>query len=148
MIYEKSAGAVILRKEGDRFYYLLLCNLGASKKSKKHFHWNFPRGHIERGESETQTLKREVEEESGIKDIEIVPGFREVIKYFFVRQGKGVLKTAVFYLAKTKTKEVTISDEHVGYKWLVYDSALKQISFKNARSILEKANKFFSEKSV
>ena len=108
----------------------------------------FPKGHIERGESEIQTLKREIEEESGIKDVEIVPGFREVIKYFFVRQEKRILKTAVFYLAKTKTKEVTISHEHVGHKWLVYDSALKQISFKNARSILEKANKFVLEKSV
>lgn len=147
MIYEKSAGAVILRKEGDKNFYLLLCNLGASGK-KKRFHWNFPKGHIEKGESEIQALKREVQEESGIKDIKVVPGFRQAIRYFFIRQEKRILKTAVFYLARSGTKDVTISDEHVGYKWLAYEPALKQISFKNARNILIKANQFVLENNI
>ena len=72
---EKSAGAVVFRKENNRTYYLLL-----------HYeagHWDFPKGHIEKDEKEEDTVKREVTEETGIEDIKIIEGFKEWIKYFY-----------------------------------------------------------------
>lgn len=156
---EKSAGAVVFRREDSKIYYLLL-----------HYesgHWDFPKGHIEKGENEAETVKREVAEETGLKDIEIIDGFKEYIKYFF-RQTYGLpqeekkkvpwtFKIVVFYLAEVKTKEaspvrsgvsngVKISFEHQGYKWLAYEEALKQLTFKNAKEILKKANDFLISK--
>ena len=114
---EKSAGAIVSRKEGSTIYYLLL--------HYKSGHWEFPKGHIEKNESEEDTVRREVAEETNIKDIEIIKGFKERVKYFFRRsyglKGKArekaplVFKTVVFYLAKTKTKEVKISFEHKNF---------------------------------
>ncbi len=46
----------------------------------------------------------------------------------------------VFYLGETKTSEIRISSEHIGYKWVEYEIAIKELSFDNAKSILEKAN--------
>jgi len=137
---EKSAGAVVFRKEDSKFYYLLLHYQSG--------HWDFPKGHIEKGEEEKETVKREIKEETGIEDVEFIPGFRERITYFFrksydkSKKPPLVFKEVVFYLVKTKTKQVRISYEHTGYKWLPYNKAIKQITFKNAKNILERANNY------
>lgn len=148
---EKSAGAIIFRKEDNDIYYLLL-----------HYHsghWEFPKGHIEAKESNEDTVKREVEEETGIKDIKIISGFKEYIKYFF-RQSYGlegearkkapwIFKLVVFYLAQTQSKEVKLSEEHIGFVWLKFEDALKRLTYKNAKEILKKSNTYiFSNKII
>ncbi|PIR02154.1 MAG: diadenosine tetraphosphate hydrolase [Candidatus Nealsonbacteria bacterium CG_4_9_14_3_um_filter_35_11] len=138
MPIEKSAGAIIFRKENNNFFYLLLHYPSSAKAPKEY--WDFPKGHIEKGEDEIKTVKREVEEETGLKDIKIIEGFREWIKYFFKFEGKTVLKFVTFYLAETKTKDVKISGEHVGYKWLPYEDAIEQLTFKNAKEVLKKVH--------
>ena len=134
MPIEKSAGAIIFRKEKGKMYYLLLqYELG---------HWGFSKGHIEKGESFEDTVRREVKEETGLGDIKIINGFKEWIKYFFKLKGKNIFKIVTYLLAETKTKEVKISWEHTGYKWLAYEEALEQLTFKNTKEILKKANEF------
>ena len=140
MPVERSAGAIIFRKEKNKIFYLLLYYQAG--------HWDFPKGHVEKGEKETETVKREVKEETGLEDIKFIEGFKEWIKYFFKDKGKTVFKTVIFYLVETRTKEVKISWEHIGYKWLLYDKALEQLTFKNAKDILKKANDFISRKSI
>ena len=82
MSREKSAGAVIFNKEDGKIYYLLL-HYGKASPAGGGGHWDFSKGHPEEGEEEEETVKREVEEETGIKDIKIIDGFKEYIKYFF-----------------------------------------------------------------
>ena len=147
---EISAGAVIFRREDSKIYYLLLHYTAR--------HWDFPKGHIEEGEKEEDTVKREAAEETGIKDIKIIEGFKEWIKYFFREnynskknkkkdRKEWIFKTVIFYLAQTQTKEVKISFEHKGFKWLRYEDALKQLTFKNAKEILKKANDYLISKN-
>ena len=57
-----------------------------------------------------------------------------------------IFKTVTFYLAQTKTKEVKISFEHKGFKWLRYEEALKQLTFKKAKETLKKANDYLVSK--
>lgn len=133
---EKSCGAVLYRlEEGKRLYLLLHYNEG---------HWDFPKGHVEEGEAEEETVRREVIEETGIADLEFVPGFREKISYSFKREGAMVPKEVAFFLAATSKKEVKLSDEHVGFVWLPYESALKKLTYKNAKDMLKKAEKRLS----
>jgi len=146
MPVEKSAGAVILRREGNKIYYLLLHYPSNAKAPREY--WDFPKGHIEKGEKIEETVEREVEEETGLKDIKFVEGFKEWIKYFFKHKGKNVFKIVTFLLAEAETEEVKISPEHIGYKWLPYKEALKQLKFKNAREILKKANDFLSKEDI
>jgi len=128
---EKSCGALIFREEDGKRLYLLLHYVGG--------HWGFPKGHVEEGESEEQTARREIAEETGISSLEFVPDFRERISYSFRRAGGLVPKHVVFFLAKTEAQEVRISDEHMGFEWLGYDDAKKRLTFGNARKLLEKA---------
>jgi bis(5'-nucleosidyl)-tetraphosphatase len=153
MPIEKSAGAIIFRKEsfdaaqgkGDKIFYLLLHYPSNAKAPKEY--WDLSKGHIEKGESELETVKREVEEETGLKDIEFVEGFKEWIKYFFKWESKNILKFVTFYLAETETRDVKISGEHIGYEWLPYKEAIEKLTFKNAKEILKKANEFLSKTS-
>ena len=134
---EKSAGAVIFmpHKEGNK-YLLLHYEAG---------HWDFPKGNIEEGEEEEETVRREVEEETGIKKIDILKGFKEKIHYFYRLKGELRSKDVVFYLAKTETSKVKISFEHIGYGWLSFDKALEKLTYKNSKEILEKANEFLGK---
>ncbi len=133
MAYEKSAGAIVFIKEKEPIYLLLHYEEG---------HWDFPKGHVEAKETELEALKREVEEETGIKDIEIIKDFKEKMQYFFKLKKELINKTVVFYLAKTKTKQVKLSFEHIGSIWLAYDKAIEKLTYKNAKEILKKANEF------
>ena len=66
----------------------------------------------------------------------------EKIQYYFKFEGELINKTVIFYLAKTQTKEVKLSFEHIGFEWLPYNKAIKQLTYKNAKEILKKANDF------
>ncbi|MFA5249568.1 MAG: NUDIX domain-containing protein [Candidatus Paceibacterota bacterium] len=140
MAQERSAGAVIFRKENNEIYYLLLHYAGATPRAKDY--WDLPKGHLEAGESDLDAAKREAFEETGLKDIEFIPGFRSGIKYFFRHKGRTVLKTVTFFLAETKQKEVKISDEHIGYEWLPFGPAYQKMRFLNAKNTLAKGRDF------
>ena len=143
---EQSAGAVIFRIENKKLYYLLL-HYPTEPRVKKEY-WDFPKGHLEKGETQKQTARREVEEETGLKNIIFVPGFKEDIHYYFRVQGKTIFKTVVFFLAKTKKKEIRISFEHEGFIWLPFQEAMQKLKFANARRILKSAHRFLERVSA
>jgi len=143
MPIEKSAGAVIFRRDNNKIYYLLLHYPSSPGTTKEY--WDLPKGHIEKGEKLEDTAKREVEEETGLKEIEFLKGFKESIKYFFKWKGKNIFKFVTFYLAETKTEKVKVSLEHLGFKWLPYKEALKQLTFKNAKDVIRKANNYLTK---
>lgn len=136
---EKSCGAVVYFLEGGKRLYLVL--------HYEERHWDFPKGHVEEGESEEQTARREIEEETGLAQLEFQPGFREKMSYSFKRDGKDVPKDVIFFLAKSKSKQVRLSHEHIGFVWLPYESAKKKLTYKSAKEILQKAEETLSAPS-
>ncbi len=128
---EISAGAVVVRRTRDRDEFLLLhYTLG---------HWDFPKGNIEPGESEVETVRREIREETGISRLRLHAGFRETVKYWYRWRGKGIFKIVLYYLAETRQRKIVLSYEHQGAEWLDAGSALKRLTFANSRRVLQKA---------
>lgn len=140
---EQSAGAVIFRMDQKKPYYLLL-HYPTGSRTKKEY-WDFPKGHLEQGESEKQAAAREIEEETGLRDISFISGFEYGIQYYFRVEGKTIFKTVVFFLASTKKKEIKISFEHEGFLWASFEDALKKLKFANARRILKLAHQFLEK---
>jgi len=139
---EKSAGAVIFRKEKGKILFLLICY-----GTKEKFWWDFPRGHIEKNETEKETAKREIFEETGIKNLKFLPGFKESHQYFFKshkseNNNQLIFKKNIIFLAETKTKKVKLSFEHHDFAWLPYEKALEKLTFKDSREILKKARQY------
>jgi 8-oxo-dGTP pyrophosphatase MutT (NUDIX family) len=138
LLREHSAGAVIYRVEGGDFKFLILkYGLG---------HWDFPKGNVEKGESELETVKREVLEETGIDKIEIIDGFKERVGYYYRMKGNLIYKTVNYYLARTDQEEVKLSYEHEDYAWVTVDEALKYIKHKNSIDVLNKAYQYLKNK--
>ena len=146
---EKSVGAVIFRRDGSGNRSFLLLHYPSG-------HWDFPKGHVEKGESEKDTLRRETMEETGIKDLEIIPGFRKQIIYFYrakgrerekrLHSGRGIfiLKKVVFYLAETEEQDIELSFEHVDHVWLPEGMAEKRITFPDPKKIFRMARNFLA----
>ena len=72
-----------------------------------------------------------------------MPGFSASLTYRFKdSDGIPIHKTVHYFLGKADRQKATLSHEHQGYEWLSYDEAIKRITYKNARSILQEAEAF------
>lgn len=149
MPVERSAGAVIFKKENGEAKYLLIQhpdNKDAKTGAVKSGHWDFPKGHIEKGETTEYAARREVAEETGISEIEIVSGFKETIRYFVKIGEEKRMKFVAFFLVRARKTKVKISFEHQDYIWLPYEEAYKKLTYANAKKVLQKAHGFLQLK--
>ncbi len=137
---ERSAGAVVFYLNNGEPEYLIL-QYGAG-------HWDFPRGNVEVGEKDIDAAKREIAEETGIKNLEFVFGFREKVKFFYRKKGKNIRKEVIYYLARTDTRDVHLSFEHKNFKWVKFEDALKTLTFETSREILRKAHRYLQSMGI
>jgi 8-oxo-dGTP pyrophosphatase MutT (NUDIX family) len=130
---EHSAGFILFRNSDAGPLYLLL-DYGK--------HWDYPKGHLEAGESPWQAAVRELREETGIRQVDRVTAFQQDMHYNFFSPKKGrIAKTVTYFLGQTRTEDVVVSHEHKGYLWLPYDQALEKLTYKNAKDLLTAAHK-------
>lgn len=149
MPVERSAGAVVFRDTKKGRVYLVLQHPGGTNRRVSRptatGHWDFPKGHIEKGEKTEDTVRREVKEETGIRRITFIPGFKETIRYFVNYDGAKRLKFVAFFLAITRETRVIISPEHQAYAWLDFPHAYRRLTYANAKAILKKAEAFLAK---
>jgi 8-oxo-dGTP pyrophosphatase MutT (NUDIX family) len=140
MRYERSSGAVIFSTDKNSGAEFLLLHHTSG-------HWDFPKGNIEIGEDEMQAARREILEETGIRDVNFLEGFRKKIEYRYKRGEKLIHKEVIFYLLRTNTRKIILSNEHIAYVWNKYDSAIKKLTYKNTKNVLTEAKKFLETNS-
>jgi len=145
--WEVSVGSAIFRETAKGRLYLLLQYPSG--------HYDFAKGHVEEGETEEETLRRETEEETGINDLRVFPK-RVSIRYYYVAKGNerirrieegrgiSIFKQVHFYPAETKISQVKLSHEHIGYLWLPYEEAVERVTFENARRVIRMTEEEFS----
>lgn len=141
---EKSVGAFLYKIENNKIFFLLVY-------SERNGEWGFPKGHANTGETEQETAKREIKEETGITDIEFKKGFRCIDTYKI----KGTLKftkdriidkIVVYYVAKTGSDFVGCCDKEIREgKWLNIEQAIDCLKYTNQKNLLKKAYNFIKE---
>jgi bis(5'-nucleosidyl)-tetraphosphatase len=124
---EHSIAAVVYN---ENQYLLLKYGLG---------HWGFVKGHKEKGETDQETIFRELEEETGIRDAKIIGDFKMEFEYNFKFKGEKIHKSVTCYLIESNTRKIILSFEHKNYIWLPIEKALKKATFDNSKEILRKA---------
>jgi bis(5'-nucleosidyl)-tetraphosphatase len=136
MIYERSSGAIMasIKKDSNEAEFLLLHHTAG--------HWDFPKGNIEVGEDELAAARREIFEETGIQDVNFLEGFRKKIEYRYTHGEILIQKEVIFHIIRTDTRKIILSNEHIGYVWENYDTAIKKLTYMNAKSLLTEAKKF------
>jgi bis(5'-nucleosidyl)-tetraphosphatase len=129
---ERSAGVLVYRLDDEGEPHFLLLDYGR--------YWDYPKGHVEKGEDDLTAAKRELREETGIEDVTLDGSFRHDMSYFFRDKRKGLIrKTVVFFLGSTGAQVVAVSDEHVAAEFLPYDRALERVTYANAKTALRAA---------
>jgi len=144
--FEKSVGAIVFHIADGKIEFLFM--------KYRNGHWEFPRGKVEDAETEHETMRREIGEETGIMQLQIVEGFRETMRFSYKAHGQELTdrkkdknciyihKKVVFYLAKSMDEDVVISHEHQKFQWLAFDEGLEKLTFENAKIVLRKANQY------
>lgn len=130
----RSAGVIIFRNTPQGRQYLLL--------HYKKGHWDFPKGAIERDEDIQQAARRELLEETGLDKIEVLEGFCEKIEYDFTENDQLVHKEVIYFLGRTRQKNITLSDEHLDSAWLPYQKALERLTYEQSKQLLKQVEAF------
>lgn len=134
---QNSAGFILFKGDGIRKYLLLKHGID---------YWNFPKGKLESGESDLDAAKRELNEETGITNIEIIDGFEDTFGYSFLVKEGLIKKVVKMFLAKYLNGSINLSNEHEEYEWFDFKDALNILKFNNIRNALKVADKYLSEK--
>tara|TARA_B100000029_G_scaffold309670_1_gene302212 strand:+ start:689 stop:1084 length:396 start_codon:yes stop_codon:yes gene_type:complete len=102
-------------------------------------HWDFPKGHVEKDESEMETALRELKEETGISEVTLFSDFREIIEYSFRKGNSFIKKQVIYFMGETENTDVTLSHEHTDFVWAESNTALNTVTYQKSKSILKKA---------
>lgn len=124
---EKSCGAVVFRNKNNNIQVLLIRHLNGG-------HWAFPKGHVEKGETEEQTALREVLEETGLA-VELDNRYRQVVSY---SPKKDVVKNVVYFVATASSDAATVAQEEEISQivWVDMHKAADYVSFDNDKKVL------------
>ena len=109
----KCAGGIVINKKKE-----------VAIVNQNHDSWSLPKGHIDTGESNLQTAKREIYEETGIVDLKLIKYVGEYDRYRIALDGgedKSELKTIYIFLFHSNQQELKpIDPNNPEAKWVQY----------------------------
>ncbi|BBM57694.1 polynucleotide adenylyltransferase/metal dependent phosphohydrolase [Leptotrichia trevisanii] len=133
--YEKSCGAIVFNENTEKILLVKMHN----------GNWGFPKGHIENNETREETAIREVHEETNV-NIKIIPDFEREIKYI---PNEKTIKKVTIFAGITQDEEVKIDTFEIeDFQWCTYEEALKLVTYKLQKDVLENARKVFLKSKI
>lgn len=129
---EFSAGGIVIKRERERLKILLI--------KDGYGRWTWPKGNIGKGELSEDAALREIEEETGLKNLQIIKKLNK-IEYFYRLHGDLIFKTVYLFLMEAKGREKfkIQTSEIRDAKWFTPDEALETVSYKGSKETLKKA---------
>jgi 8-oxo-dGTP pyrophosphatase MutT (NUDIX family) len=130
---ETSAGGIVFTIRDGEIFYLLL-------KSKYKDYWEFPKGRIQNNETIEEAALREVKEETKLKNLKKINGFKEKVEYYFTKNNIIIHKEVYLLLFQTNNIFVK-TKEHETYGWFTFEYANKILK-ESLRKALEKVHSY------
>jgi 8-oxo-dGTP pyrophosphatase MutT (NUDIX family) len=129
---ERSSGGVVFRVEHGEPHFLLIRD--------PYRNWGLPKGHIEGEETPEQAALREVGEETGLLQLEIVAEL-PTIDWFYRDRGRLIHKYCHFYLLESRHGQPVpqLEEGITECIWKPFRAALETLSYANAREVLRAA---------
>ncbi len=129
MLHEKSCGAIVYRRFHGNIEILLIKHINSG-------HWSFPKGHVEGNETELETARREIKEETGL-DVILDQTFRETVTYSPKRDTQ---KVVVYFLAFARNYDFVPQEEEIAeIRWVDIVRATHMLTYENDKTIVNKA---------
>jgi 8-oxo-dGTP pyrophosphatase MutT (NUDIX family) len=136
-LIEHSFGVIPVYRKGDKTYFLIIQHNAG--------HWAFPKGRAEKGETELETARRELREETGITDVSISADRTFEERYTRTKwgsPGQQVDKTVRYFLGMVHDPKIKLQQAEVqDSKWATYEEARGLITFDASRKVLDEAAK-------
>ena len=130
IVREPTAGGVVFRRVKDGGIEILLIQDAKDR-------WTIPKGHIEEGETAQEAAKREIGEEAGLMDVDVL-GWLGKIHFRYRRIDKLVLMTTQIYLVRAGGDTDAIKKEEWmnGIKWFKFNDALDAIEYEDIGKLM------------
>lgn len=130
IVREPTAGGIVFRRNKKNEIEFLLIQ---DHKDR----WTIPKGHIEEGETAQQAAQREIGEEAGLMNTEML-GWLGKIHFRYRRIDKLVLISQQVYLMRVKTdgEEIQKEDWMNGIKWFSFYDALDAIEYEDIGKLM------------
>ncbi len=142
IVREPTAGGIVYRRNKKGDVEILLIQDAKDR-------WTIPKGHIEEGETAQETAKREIAEEAGLKDTDVICWLGK-IHFRYRRINTLVLMTTQIYLVKAKGDTAAIKKEEWmnGIKWFGFHDALDKIEYEDIGKLMLLAMKRIRQDSA
>ena len=130
---ETSSGGVVFRRDDANVDFLLIRD--------PYDNWGLPKGHIEGGETPVEAALREVEEETGLCELNMVTQL-PTIDWYFRDRGKLVHKFCHFFLLQCEGVRDAVPQLDEGITeciWQPPEIAIETVSYANAREVMRAA---------
>ncbi len=136
IVREPTSGGIIFRLSEDQKDIEILLIQDSKER------WTIPKGHIEPGETAKITAKREIEEETGLKNVSVLSWLGK-IHFKYRRLDKLVLMTTQVYLVQALDKnEMPMKEKWMkGIKWFKFADAIDAIEYDDIEKLMLIAKK-------
>lgn len=107
--------------------------------------WGFPKGHIEPGENERTAAIREIAEETGLRHVRFIEGFRaediyEAKSPYGPNKGNLIEKHSIYLLAITDDTHVTVDNNEItDHRWVDEATCRELLAFDGIKKIFAAA---------
>lgn len=131
VLREVTAGGIIFRhaKKSGEIEFLLI----QDAKNR----WTIPKGHMEEGENSKETAKREIGEETGLKEIDVLSWLGK-INFRYRRQQSLVLISQDIFLVRARgdTDSLVAEDWMNDIRWFKAAEALDKIEYEDIGKLM------------
>lgn len=130
VVRETTSGGIIFRRAASGQIELLLIQDAKNR-------WTIPKGHVEEGEEPKQTAQREIQEETGLKEMDMHQWLGKV-HFRYRRVNTLVLMTMHIYLvhAKGDTDKIVAEDWMNDIKWMPATEAVDKIAYEDIGKLM------------
>lgn len=128
-VREETAGGVVFRRNSAGKVEILMIQDAKNR-------WTIPKGHVEEGERLEETAIREIQEETGLKELRILDHLGKT-NFRYRREDKLILMTQHMFLIQAvgDTSDIQKEEWMKGIKWFVSNDALDAIEYEDIHKL-------------